>query len=630
MKRSFHLFAHSTVKCILAILGILKMVVDRAYSVFPSDLPERPHKLGFKARLSQKLARSNIKSKSAETSFPLPSDILDSTAHATSTAFVTDDIRCSNALTTRNAINPSNHDRDPPAPSVSRLSKAISTLRLSKSARAEDTTPSSKPNDSYLTGSPPQATCETPLLIHRKPLPGHTGHIDLVERFERLRLPRHGKLQPSPLAPLSPALTATSVTTAQNNLHVAAETMAAFLPVLQKRPHLDSFRSDFDLHPGLDATQSVSESIVSQSMRPVSDLQKTWYSHSSEATQNTNYPQRNRRILQAKRRRSRSPSSSSEGALTPESSQDVVYPDLSLNARRRAGLREPPALASGEDAPRFLKSRDAALLQEHLDRRLAQQLQQEEDDTFDASNSIYAQPRPATREYPAPRFVKPSRQCNSNRRLHLSGTQDNPIDLVSDSDLDGSESDGLDFAEHVDVGNTAIDNGGPMDLDNEEDWSNDSQWKYNPSMLNIAKTLGMAGGWNCEQKAQHSGSTDDHHVAQTELDAELAWQLQEEEERNLETSLAIRECPVCTDSFPITTLPSLTDCTHAPQTCTICYAGWVAAQLEGSSWREAKCPESNCKVKLTYDEIQHIATAEVFEQYDTFITRTALNEDRKL
>jgi hypothetical protein len=289
--------------------------------------------------------------------------------------------------------------------------------------------------------------------------------------------------------------------------------------------------------------------------------------------------------------------------LTPESSQDVVYPDLSRSARRRAGRREAPASASVEDAPRFLKSRDAALLQEQLDRRLAQQLQQEEDDAFNASHSIYAQPRSATGEYPAPRFVKPGRQRNSNRRRHPSGTQDDPVDLLSDSDLDSSESDVLDFAEHVDVGNTAIDDGGPMDLDYEEDWSSGSQWKYNPSMLNNA---------------------------QTELDAELAWQLQDEEERNLQTPLATRECPVCTDSFPITTLPSLADCTHAPQTCTICYAGWVAAQLEGSSWREAKCPEGNCKVKLTYDEIQQIATAEVFEQYDTFITRTALNEDRKL
>jgi hypothetical protein len=96
-----------------------------------------------------------------------------------------------------------------------------------------------------------------------------------------------------------------------------------------------------------------------------------------------------------------------------------------------------------------------------------------------------------------------------------------------------------------------------------------------------------------------------------------------------EWSVATRECSVCGDSCPVSDLPFLTDCKHLPQTCSICYASWTAAQLQGSGWRETKCPESKCDVKLTHIEIQQFASPEIFQQYDTFIARTTLNEDRK-
>jgi hypothetical protein len=95
-------------------------------------------------------------------------------------------------------------------------------------------------------------------------------------------------------------------------------------------------------------------------------------------------------------------------------------------------------------------------------------------------------------------------------------------------------------------------------------------------------------------------------------------------------SVALRQCPVCSDSFPIAELPMLAECKHLPHTCSTCYAGWVAAQLQGSSWMEARCPESTCHTKMTYSEIQQNAPVEIFQQYDTFIARAALNEDRKL
>jgi hypothetical protein len=94
-------------------------------------------------------------------------------------------------------------------------------------------------------------------------------------------------------------------------------------------------------------------------------------------------------------------------------------------------------------------------------------------------------------------------------------------------------------------------------------------------------------------------------------------------------SVATRQCSVCGDNSPIAELPSLAECKHLPQTCSTCYAGWIKVQLQESSWREARCPESTCHVKMTYSEIQQIAPVEIFQQYDTFIARAAFIEDCK-
>jgi hypothetical protein len=96
-----------------------------------------------------------------------------------------------------------------------------------------------------------------------------------------------------------------------------------------------------------------------------------------------------------------------------------------------------------------------------------------------------------------------------------------------------------------------------------------------------------------------------------------------------EVSVANRECPVCGNSSPVTKFPLLADCKHPPQTCSTCYAKWVAIQLESSSWMDVRCPETKCNVKMSYNEIQLNASFEVFQQYDTFIARAVLNKDRK-
>ncbi|KAF2025622.1 hypothetical protein EK21DRAFT_29149, partial [Setomelanomma holmii] len=86
-------------------------------------------------------------------------------------------------------------------------------------------------------------------------------------------------------------------------------------------------------------------------------------------------------------------------------------------------------------------------------------------------------------------------------------------------------------------------------------------------------------------------------------------------------------CAVCETCHAVNGLPSLADCEHPPKTCAECYTGWIAAQLEGSNWAGVKCPETKCKVRLTYYEIQQIASTDMFQKYDTFLARAAISED---
>jgi hypothetical protein len=230
------------------------------------------------------------------------------------------------------------------------------------------------------------------------------------------------------------------------------------------------------------------------------------------------------------------------------------------------GRRQPSQTV--RSAGRFLDSVDATQLQEQLDRKYALRLQQEEEDQY---RSLYEQLRAAASPSAA------HHQSIDVQRRASAGTQDDPINLYSDTDLDPHE---------------------PMDIEPDD-------WNWKPS--------------------------NDADPTQTNLDAEFAQLIQEEEEEEStqQAPVGLRTCAVCSDDHHISELPSLADCAHPPRTCADCYSSWVTAQLQSNGWSEAECPESECKIKLSYYEVQHIATPEIFQQYDTYITRAAISEDRK-
>jgi hypothetical protein len=617
MARFVFFFASSTLGVSLVTLWwIVRIVVDKQRSTFPAELPERtqkPRRLSLK-RLSQKLSSSKTQSRTPiDLSPPYTFDRSNPIVFANST----NDVTPSHVLTRQ---SPQDYGNDFQASSRTRgfsprVRQAVTSLKGSSASDVESVQPSATTPPTQ-----PEASIRYPAVINRKPVPLRAEQIKkdpLVDRFERLRLPHGGQLQPRSSAPAvspppshntstspSPSLQATrNFFQSTTSLFGKMAALYPSLPVLREEPSTRQLHDEHNTQPGavLREEPKPMTAITPKERSDSSTLKRSDpFQRSTQVRKRALSPSRHRATPSSRKaqRRTRSPSffsSDSEGELTPDSSEDVSTADMPIQATNATGSIR--ASRPESRRPRFLDSEDAAHLQEELDRRLAIQLQQEEEeqlyDPWHAQLIAAAHP-PVTRR---PGSI-------TGHHHTAAGTQDDPIDLDADlwSDADLNSISESEASDHVvfrgrNTGvRTPANDPEPMNLD-EDDFA-----------------------WT---RGTHFDS------AQTDLDAEYAKQLQEELERSTEVAAGTRECAVCGDSYAISELPSLAECEHPPQICAECYSGWIAAQLQGSGWEEANCPEDNCKTKLEYYEIQQIATPETFQQYDNFIARAAISKDRK-
>lgn len=159
----------------------------------------------------------------------------------------------------------------------------------------------------------------------------------------------------------------------------------------------------------------------------------------------------------------------------------------------------------------------------------------------------------------------------TRRRFSNRGTQDDPITLHSDPDLDKDEGNDTQFARRL------------------------RRVGYDATTL-----------------------SDYHRIQQQKSDAAMAQKLHKEDEeerkKHQELRMQIQDCTVCGEPILLKDFPSLADCTHEPDVCPDCYAGWIATEIVDGSWREVKCPASECKVILKHHEIHQLAKAESFER----------------
>lgn len=282
-------------------------------------------------------------------------------------------------------------------------------------------------------------------------------------------------------------------------------------------------------------------------------------------------------------------------------SNGVEYPDLEAVLERTRGPTQLPKPMS------YLKRIDQRVTaeQEARDRKMAEELQEEEyvellsslsgyDDAFidEHGNWLLEELRSAAGLRTSPNRVRLSRdiprtfltgsdQASANR-----GTLDDPIEIDSNSDN-----------EMMEISNQQQDNTtSPRD------------------QIMIDEDTSEAEVFVLAQEAPRG----DSRVALREVFFNDLFQPQ---------MTGTRECAVCGDPTMMVDLPSLANCTHQPETCSTCFAAWIASELDKKGWKNIKCPGSECRVILEHHEVQQYATKAVFDQYDTFSMRAALSDD---
>jgi hypothetical protein len=275
-------------------------------------------------------------------------------------------------------------------------------------------------------------------------------------------------------------------------------------------------------------------------------------------------------------RQSQSPgasSSSSEGKLTPDSSESDL-PTRVAQVESKSSIRT-TGRTRGLLSPEVNPGSNA---QEEQDRLLAKHLQRREDEAYRTAASNLTE---GLRSSPRVLSRRTGRLASLRRAITHIGTREDPIDIDSDTDDPKAV-----VPERARIEDYVALYGEPMEVD--------GVWLFHQDDARLLNALQPANTYADER-----------------------------------THLRRRDCVVCGDSVHVVDVPSLANCDHRPETCADCYLGWITAQLQGNSWREAKCPGNKCKTVLSHNEIRLYADPEIFQQYDTFIARAAFTEDRK-
>lgn len=443
-------------------------------------------------------------------------------------------------------------------------------------------------------------------VVKKSPRPKSKAVVKdpLIERFERLRLPQSGKVRTTSVTPapalspqtpsnFSPLFSSRNEPTSSNLLALNNMSRATPSPRTAKlKPPQGqvSTPSNRDLR----ARQSITinsdseDEVVFVSRRSENPFSNINYFQASDRQQ----PQQQNRITptaQGDTRRSRTPSISSS------SSEDLFTLSYRAGSSIHPKHTRQPSSNSG---------RDEAVVQEVQGRTTAPLFQQVQNRPHDAlSTQSVDQLRSKARPYPWRK--RSSRKKNLEPSLKRdqphSGTRENPINLDSDSDSDSIVPNIREVESRAQDEDSGALYGEPMELD---DTSSD------PYLGEILEFI-----------------VDAREAEKRNLD--VARQVQAEENSNDRTPRGSRECAVCGEAILIAELPSLASCVHPPDTCAGCYTEWITTQLQGSGWKEVKCPGSECRITLTYHEIRQYAQPAIFQQYDTFIARAAFSEDRK-
>ena len=402
--------------------------------------------------------------------------------------------------------------------------------------------------------------------------PNHVSEVmtndPLIERFEKLRLPLTASSSSSSRYRKDPSLPQTSHKTPDTAQQAQSSMEASKIkrPFLGERPRPDPQQRAQHNRGTAVIDESEDELIVLPKRRKANFSSTNFFQLAEQSRQSSD-----QRRSRAERLSQKKPAQRSRSPYSLDSSSDAIHTPGSSEL-------------SHEDLPLHV----ALFIQEEEDLLLAQRLQDEEvglhaQGLTRARGAQHDGAATASSGRPSSKAKVYSKRVDSSRKRTVvsRGTIENPINLGSDVDEPRTA-----IPERARIQDYVALHGEPMNIDGMD--------QFRP------------------RHAKRSHPTP-----------------KKNREPKQKVPKRSRDCVVCGDGVQIVDLPWLASCDHQPETCTDCYAGWISAQLQDSSWREVTCPGNGCKVKLSYHEIQSWASPETFQQYDTFIARAAFSDDRK-
>ena len=84
---------------------------------------------------------------------------------------------------------------------------------------------------------------------------------------------------------------------------------------------------------------------------------------------------------------------------------------------------------------------------------------------------------------------------------------------------------------------------------------------------------------------------------------------------NCELAKTELECSVCASTFLPEYFPSLSACKHEPDVCQPYFTNWLVQGMNGTGWENIKCPASDCKNRISYEDVRENAPEDVFTRY---------------
>ncbi|KAK4174227.1 putative E3 ubiquitin-protein ligase RNF14 [Triangularia setosa] len=87
-------------------------------------------------------------------------------------------------------------------------------------------------------------------------------------------------------------------------------------------------------------------------------------------------------------------------------------------------------------------------------------------------------------------------------------------------------------------------------------------------------------------------------------------------------------CDICVEEKGVTEFPvriASGGCKgHKPPLCKDCLGRWLVESMEAGKWRRLKCPDTECAAVLQHHDVKRYAEKEMFERYDRWLLRDAL------